>query len=441
MSSQSPVAKLPPELVYNVLRLSLEEIAVVGAADERDALFCFGFVCRAWCTASLGWPRLGVTSVEEATALARKLERDELERRRQASGRTTGVAWLRSAPPREMVVTAIRTANSESLKAYGALVHACPALDALTLVLEPEESFDPLLAELQRAPSASGRNLRSLMLAGAVSKPSVLVMCVSLYFRRRLHALTTDFGGYLAGFPRLETLDLSMVVISRDNEPTVELPSPFLSHLSDLHLFINTGTSGLNPQLFEAVVHSSPSLRSVTIGHIFETLPQTLPSLSSALTLVAPRLLHFTSEPMTHTMNDLMAVPTPADQAALLALIRTMVELETLTAVIHPDPLFFAALRTLPRLSSVHLFIASSISPEEVTTSLANATFQHLEFTSTARHAWDDAGIEAVRVAAEAAGILSFRYRAYGLLGDLVVEVGLFSFSFLLSFFPFRSSC
>lgn len=148
---QSPAATLPAELIFHILRFSLEEINVFDSAGDREALFRFGPVCRAWCTANLAWPRLGVVSAEEATALASKLERDALERRKAASGRTTrrsAATWIRT-PPRELVVIRAGGVNSKAQKASGALVRACPELAVLTLVVETVARFDPLLAELQ----------------------------------------------------------------------------------------------------------------------------------------------------------------------------------------------------------------------------------------------------------------------------------------------------
>lgn len=111
--------------------------------------------------------------------------------------------------------------TKDAVGACGALVRACPELETLTLLAEKADIFDHLLPELQRASRTSGSNLRSLDVSGLVSEPSPLV-------------------SYLACFPGLKILDLScFTILSTAKESTFKLPSPFLTSLDDLRLYVD----------------------------------------------------------------------------------------------------------------------------------------------------------------------------------------------------------
>lgn len=69
-----------------------------------------------------------------------------------------------------------------------------------------------------------------------------------------------------------------------------------------------------------------------------------------------------------------------------------MNNLETLTLIVHPDPLLFAAIHTLSHRTSLHLFIASAVAPNVVATALEEASFKALTVTIVVECTWPDDG-------------------------------------------------
>lgn len=94
------------------------------------------------------------------------------------------------------------------------------------------------------------------------------------------------------------------------------------------------------------------------------------------LAFVAPSVVHFTWEAVALTGLKPPAETTAAAQAEVLEILRKMVNLESLSLALRPDSLFFAALRTLPRLRTLRLSLPSPNSPVETSSSLAEATFK-----------------------------------------------------------------
>lgn len=157
-----------------------------------------------------------------------------------------------------------------------------------------------------------------------------------------------------------------------------------LPSLRDLRIFVNTHHTG--GKFFGAVVDgTASSLRSITLVHGLTTLPDIIPFISASLTSAAPHILHLTCEPIDLDVNEFDGSPTPHDQGDLLKLLGTMFNLEPLSILLHPDPLFFATLRTLPSLVTLRLSITSHFTAAEVAASLASATFKHLELTIVSR--------------------------------------------------------
>lgn len=205
-----------------------------------------------------------------------------------------------------------------------------------------------------------------------------------------------------------------MSLLQKTDQTTIDLPSPFLPHLNDLRLYVDNRHIR-DQQLFDAIARSSPSLRKITLSHATHTFPQMFPSLSSTITHLAPSIVHYASEPASGDINTLKGDTARDNQADLLTLLQTMGNLETLTLALHPDPPLFTAIRTLPRLHSLHLMIVSNISPNVLESALTDASFTHLKVTVATKYAWADEDVTAVREAAEGAGI-SFQYRVWGTL-------------------------
>lgn len=176
------------------------------------------------------------------------------------------------------------------------------------------------------------------------------------------------------------------------------MPFASLPSLRDLRVGFHTQRDSF---FISAVVHSASSLRSLTITHPPTNLPHIFPLDFPVLASVSPTLIHLTCEPGPGRLNALRHV-VPSEEDDYLPLLSTMTNLKTSSIILLPTLAFFAALRTLPRLVSLRVFVTAPIAASEVSRSLADASFWNLELTMANVAAWDKGRVEMVGAAADA---------------------------------------